>query len=168
MEQEEQPQHLSGGIYNYFQGATIHNIVINGNMTKSGAEHYQREEHNDKPFVKFMGDMAVSKKNVAPAHDMMVADYEEVDEDVEPIETEGMGLVDRLNPLFYNNEDDVRQFLKEIDGMKDNDITDLVNKWVKAKRISDYGNSRKGVLWGILHQAGLYKRTVQNWNRRVD
>lgn len=47
MEQEEQPQHLSGGIYNYFQGATIHNIVINGNMTKSGAEHYQREEKKE-------------------------------------------------------------------------------------------------------------------------
>jgi hypothetical protein len=96
------------------------------------------------------------------------ADYEELDDDTEQAEIDGTGLVDKLKPLFYNNEDDVRQFLKEIDGMKDNDITDLVNKWVKAKRISDYGNSRKGVLWGILHQAGLYKRTVQNWNRRVD
>lgn len=30
----------SGGITNYFQGATIHNLVINGNMTKSGTENY--------------------------------------------------------------------------------------------------------------------------------
>ena len=29
-----------GGITNYFQGATIHNLVINGNMTKSGTENY--------------------------------------------------------------------------------------------------------------------------------
>ena len=30
----------SGGIFNYFQGATIHNLVINGNMSRSGTEHY--------------------------------------------------------------------------------------------------------------------------------
>lgn len=37
---EETPQHRHGGIYNYFQGATIHNLVINGNMTKNGSEKY--------------------------------------------------------------------------------------------------------------------------------
>ena len=36
-----------GGIYNYFQGATIHNIVINGNMSKSGEEHYDKNEESD-------------------------------------------------------------------------------------------------------------------------
>lgn len=76
-------------------------------------------------------------------------------------------LVDRLKPLFYNKEGDVRAFLKEIAGMKPKDVTDLVNKWVTDKRISDYGNSRKGVLWEILHQAGLYEPSKQNWNRRV-
>ena len=30
----------SGGIFNYFQGATIHNLVINGNMTKSGPDQF--------------------------------------------------------------------------------------------------------------------------------
>lgn len=43
MESTETPQHV-GGIVNYFQGATIHNIVINGNMTKRGAEHYHTQE----------------------------------------------------------------------------------------------------------------------------
>lgn len=37
--------HQHGGIVNYFQGATIHNIVINGNMTRSGSESYNTEEH---------------------------------------------------------------------------------------------------------------------------
>lgn len=77
------------------------------------------------------------------------------------------GIVEELKPLFYNNEENVRLFLKEIDGMTPNDITDLVNQWVKDKRISDYGNSRKGVLWGILNEAGLYTKSRQNWNRRV-
>lgn len=39
MEPTETPQQR-GGIFNYFQGATINNLVINGNMTKSGTEHY--------------------------------------------------------------------------------------------------------------------------------
>ena len=30
----------SGGIVNNFGGATIHNLVINGNMTKNGTEYY--------------------------------------------------------------------------------------------------------------------------------
>ena len=39
MESTEPTQHRSG-IFNYFQGATINNLVINGNMTKSGSENY--------------------------------------------------------------------------------------------------------------------------------
>jgi hypothetical protein len=52
-------------------------------------------------------------------------------------------------------------------GMQSNDVTDLVNRWVEDKRISDYGNSRKGALWVILHKAGLYTKSRQNWCRRV-
>lgn len=77
-------------------------------------------------------------------------------------------LLGSLRPIFYNNEEDVRLFLKKISGMKPNSITDLVNIWVKDKRISDYGSSRKGDLWRILYDAGLYTKTRQNWNRRVE
>jgi hypothetical protein len=38
---EEEQQH--GGIVNYFQGTTIHNLVINGNMTRRGRERYGSE-----------------------------------------------------------------------------------------------------------------------------
>ena len=76
-------------------------------------------------------------------------------------------LVERLRPIFYNNEEDVRIFLKETGGMRDSAITDLVNRWVADKRISDYANSRKGDLWAILYKAGMYTSTRQNWNRRV-
>ena len=76
-------------------------------------------------------------------------------------------LIEKLKPIFYNNEEYVRLFLKEIKGMKQKDITDLVNKWVEEKRISDYGNSRKGDLWSILKDAGLYAKSRQNWCRRV-
>jgi len=76
-------------------------------------------------------------------------------------------LVERLRPIFYNNEEDVRLFLKETGGMRDSAITDLVNRWVADSRISNYANSRKGDLWAILHEAGIYTSTRQNWNRRV-
>ena len=84
---------------------------------------------------------------------------------VEPMNEEE--VLEKLMPIFYNNEADVRLFLKEISGMQPNNITDLVNTWVQDKRISDYGSSRKGDLWKILHEAKLYPRTIQNWNRRV-
>lgn len=77
-------------------------------------------------------------------------------------------LIEKLKPIFYNNEADVKLFLKEISGMKPGDITDLVNRWVKDKRISDYGYSRKGPLWEILNEAGLYTKSRQNWCKRVN
>ena len=92
---------------------------------------------------------------------------EEPEEKVELGEDALTELVEKLKPIFFNNENDVRLFLKEISGMKPNSITDLVNIWVKDKKISDYGSSRKGDLWKILHEAELYPRTIQNWNRRV-
>ena len=40
-----------GGIVNNFQGAIIHNMVINGNMTKSGTENYGSDKttHGEVP-----------------------------------------------------------------------------------------------------------------------
>ena len=99
--------------------------------------------------------------------DMDQEGVEEPEEKVELGEDALTELVEKLKPIFFNNENDVRLFLKEISGMKDKDITDLVNRWVHDKRISDYGNSRKGVLWGILNNAGLYTKSLQNWCRRV-
>ena len=94
------------------------------------------------------------------------ANTEEVQDDCTK-ENVDENLVAKLMPIFYNNEEDVREFLKKIRGMAQEDITDLVNRWVEEKRISDYGNSRKGELWNILHKAGLYTRSKANWNGRV-
>ena len=93
--------------------------------------------------------------------------HEEPVEKVELSEDAVTELVEKLKPIFFNNENEARLFLKEISGMKPNSITDLVNTWVQNKRISDFGSSRKGDLWKILHDAKLYPRTIQNWNRRV-
>jgi hypothetical protein len=51
-----------GNIMNDFQGATIHNLVINGNMAKRGTEHYhtakttqRREQEEAKRMTNVMG-----------------------------------------------------------------------------------------------------------------
>jgi len=52
METEDTNPSHSGGIYNYFQGATINNLVINGNMTKSGPENYNSQSNSNTKYVK--------------------------------------------------------------------------------------------------------------------
>jgi hypothetical protein len=44
METEEQPHHHFGGIYNYFEGATIHNFVINNNLPKEASDHHENSD----------------------------------------------------------------------------------------------------------------------------
>ena len=46
METAEKPQQ-KGGIINYFQGATINNLVINGNMVKSGIANWKKRAKNN-------------------------------------------------------------------------------------------------------------------------
>lgn len=110
-----------------------------------------------------MGNQAVEDESKSDEAEVM----EDTPDAIKKKELADGDLIEKLKPIFFNNEDDVRLFLKEIKGMKSNDITDLVNRWVKEKRISDYGNSRKGVLWSILHEVGLYTKTKSNWNGRV-
>lgn len=123
----------------------------------------------DKPIINVYGDIVQhkeehihydAKSRSSSGSDEAVADVKDKEQNMDD-------LVSKLKPIFYNNEDNVRRFIKEIRGMKDKDITDLVNAWVKEQLISDYGNSRKGELWLILNDAGLYKKSRQNWNRRV-
>ena len=145
---------------------------------EDGAKHYDHKKvlHIDKVqgadlqqlMRAFFKDDAEEAEVVEElSADMDQEGVEEPEEKVELGEDALTELVEKLKPIFFNNENDVRLFLKEISGMKDKDITDLVNRWVHDKRISDYGNSRKGVLWGILKNAGLYTKSLQNWCRRV-
>ncbi len=87
--------------------------------------------------------------------------------ETQQVESFPPGLKEELMPIFFSEEDKVNEFLTKIKGMKDRDITDLVNDWVKRKLISDYGNSRKGDLWSILKKYSLYSKTKQNWCKRV-
>jgi hypothetical protein len=75
-------------------------------------------------------------------------------------------IVAKLNPIFYNDEAEASKFLSEIQGMKAKQITDKVNKLVRARIISEM--SRKRELWAVLHDYGLYDKSESNWNSQVD
>ena len=74
-------------------------------------------------------------------------------------------LVEALRPIFFGNEQDIRDFLAGIQDMKPKQITDRVNRMVRERKISDQSCHRD--LWKVLHDFGLYKPTESNWNQQV-
>lgn len=78
---------------------------------------------------------------------------------------ENEGIVERLKPMFFGIEDDARDFLSSIQGMKPTQITAKVNKLVGERKISEI--SRHRALWSVLHDCGIYKPSEANWNYQV-
>jgi hypothetical protein len=74
-------------------------------------------------------------------------------------------VVDRLKPIFFGIEDDAREFLVSIQGMKPTQITDKVKQLVSENKISDLSKHRD--LWKVLHDYGLYDKSESNWNQQV-
>ncbi len=74
-------------------------------------------------------------------------------------------IIARLTPIFFGDEAEARKFLATIRGMKSTQITEVVNRLVADRKISD--TSRHRDLWQILHDAGLYDKTESNWNGQV-
>lgn len=71
----------------------------------------------------------------------------------------------QLLPIFYNNKAAVRDFLSNCLRMKSTQITDMVNRLVRDRVISDQSKGRD--LWQVLHDYGIYTKTESNWNMRV-
>lgn len=74
-------------------------------------------------------------------------------------------IVNKLKPIFYGVEDDAREFLVAIRGMKPTEITETVKRYVAKKKISE--KSCRHDLWKVLNDSGLYNRTESNWNMQV-
>lgn len=71
-------------------------------------------------------------------------------------------IVELLKPIFYNSEQDVKEFLKKNKDRQDTEIIDTVCEFVKDRKISDKSKGRP--LWKILHAAKYYSSTESNWN----
>lgn len=72
-------------------------------------------------------------------------------------------LKELLLPIFFCQENDVVDFLGKINGLQDNEITDLVYEWAhKERKIST--KQCKSPLWKILHAFKYYNATSTNWD----
>ena len=73
--------------------------------------------------------------------------------------------IEKLKPVFFGVEQEAREFLVAIQGMRSIQVTELVNRLVTDGKISEL--SRKRVLYSILHEANLYEPSEQNWCSQV-
>lgn len=71
-------------------------------------------------------------------------------------------IVELLKPIFYGEENNVKEFLALIKDKTDIDITYNVSQWIKESKISNRSKGRP--LWQVLHAAKFYRATEQNWN----
>lgn len=74
-------------------------------------------------------------------------------------------LVEQTSGCFYNDQAAAREFLERIRGMKNREITKLVNDLVDDRVISDLSKGRP--LWTILHDNQLYTASESNWNQQI-
>ena len=82
-----------------------------------------------------------------------------------PASEQDTDIVAQLKPMFFGSEADAKSFLTSVQGMKPTQITALVSKLVKEKKISDLSCHRD--LYKVLNDCGIYTRTESNWNAQV-
>lgn len=75
-------------------------------------------------------------------------------------------LVNNLLPFFKMNQESVQSFLSAVGGMKNRDITRLVNAFVKSQAIDT--TMAKGNLFELLQTHKIYNGSKSTWNDQVD
>ena len=74
-------------------------------------------------------------------------------------------VINQLKPIFFGSEEDAKDFLVSIQGMKPTQITNRVNQLVGEKKISELSKHRD--LWKVLNDCGIYEKSESNWNMQV-
>ena len=70
----------------------------------------------------------------------------------------------KLIECFYSRED-AEDFMRSIQGLRGTEITAMVRQFVRERRISDMSCYKP--LWEALHELGIYKYTLSNWNQQI-
>ena len=83
----------------------------------------------------------------------------------EDVQEQDEDLQQELMPFFWNDAQNVAQFLKTIAGAKDTDITATVAQYVREKKISELSCHKD--LWEVLNRHGIYQAKLRNWNRKL-
>lgn len=116
-----------------------------------------------KPFPKADQSNKQTNKD-ADDKDKIIAELREKVEQLEREHEET--LVALLKPAFYNIEDDVRDFLRRIQGLDNMGVASVARQFVKEKKIIP--RHKKTFIWKILNAAKLYDATQQNWGQQMD
>lgn len=74
-------------------------------------------------------------------------------------------VINQLKPIFFGSEEEAKDFLVSIQGMKPTQITNRVNQLVGEKKISELSKHRD--LWKVLNDCGIYEKSESNWNMQV-
>ncbi len=74
-------------------------------------------------------------------------------------------VINQLKPIFFGSEEEAKDFLVSIQGMKPTQITNRVNQLVGEKKISELSKHRN--LWKVLNDCGIYEKSESNWNMQV-
>lgn len=75
-------------------------------------------------------------------------------------------LVAGLMPIFMNNRQEVKQFIRDVDGAKSTSVVEAVNRLLREGKITKAGC--KGDMWTVMHKFKLYKPGQKNWNAQVN
>jgi len=104
----------------------------------------------------------------AGAADLIRKIMEDDAEDAEVVPAPGdtEDIIQKILPIFYNDELEARLFLTKIRGMKGPQITELVRELRAEKKLSEMSCHRE--LWRALHDAGFYSGTESNWNKQLN
>ena len=74
-------------------------------------------------------------------------------------------LAKSISGIFFGNVAEAEIFISKIEHMRDKEITDLVNQYIRQRKIND---ARCRIdLWKPLHDAGKYHATIDNWRKQV-
>lgn len=71
-------------------------------------------------------------------------------------------IIEKLTPLFYNEEQDAQKFLQRVKGTDNKNITIVVLEFLDERKLSPSSKGRK--LYKILKNAGIYNAGETNWN----
>lgn len=74
-------------------------------------------------------------------------------------------VINQLKPIFFGSEEEAKDFLVSIQGMKPTQITNRVNQLVGEKKVSELSKHRD--LWKVLNDCGIYEKSESNWNMQV-
>ena len=122
-----------------------------------------------KSLLKELNEVQTESKNInviGNHFDIVINNYKQGEDEVEPhLSDEESIIVSELTTVFCEEKEAVH-FLSRVKNMSGLQITNVVNEYVKSKKI--HKGAQKGELYAIMKKHGLYHNSRSNWNNMVD